>query len=223
VRDRLRFLAAPALDNDTLFAVAGGSSSAAQLYSIDAYSGGTRWSQTLRPLASGGGAPCKVEGPALSASGTVALPVRDREGLSLHAFDRETGEPLWQTAPRVAPSGTAWIAVDDIFIGNTPTGEVVALEASSGALRYRHLLGKTLEHDVPRRLEPVLRSGALFVPHTDVRVLRPRDGVVVGSITPCEAIPDLVRVDDRCDVFVAEESGHLVAFGAGARLTLVHG
>jgi hypothetical protein len=36
-----------------------------------------------------------------------------------------------------------------------------------------------------------------------------------------DLIPDLVRVDDRCDVYVAEESGHLTAFGAGAKLSLV--
>jgi len=40
-------------------------------------------------------------------------------------------------------------------------------------------------------------------------------------VGPCEAIPDLLRVDERCDVYVAEESGHMAAFGTGARLTLV--
>jgi hypothetical protein len=51
--------------------------------------------------------------------------------------------------------------------------------------------------------------------------LRPSDGRVLGSIAPTEAIPDLLRVDERCDVYVAEESGHLVAFGALSRLSLV--
>jgi outer membrane protein assembly factor BamB len=223
VRDRLRFRTAPTLDHDTLFALAGGSGSAAQLHSIDAFSGDVRWSRTLRPLPNGGGAPCTLDGAVLVADGTVAIPVRDREGLVVLAYERDTGELRWQSAPRIAPAGTAWISVDDLFIGNTPTGEIVAIEAATGALRYRHLLGRTIEHDVPRRLEPILRSGALFVPHTDVRVLRPSDGVLVGAITPCEAIPDLLRVDERGDVYIAEESGHLVAFGAGARLTLVRG
>jgi outer membrane protein assembly factor BamB len=221
VRDRLRFRTAPTLDNDALFALAGASASAAQLHCIDAFSGNVRWSRTLRPLPGGGGAPCTADGAAIVAGGVVALPVRDREGLILLAYDRETGDLLWQSPPRIAPSGTAWIAVDDLFIGNTPTGEVVALEAATGELRYRHLLGRTIEHDVPRRLEPILRSGALFVPHADVRVLRPCDGMLIGAITPCEAIPDLLRVDERCDVYVGEESGHLMAFGAGARLSLV--
>ena len=95
---------------------------------------------------------------------------------------------------------------------NTPTGELLAIEATNGELRYRHLLGTVLETDIPRRLEPVLRSGALFVPHSNVHVFRPR-----------EAIPDLLRVDERCDVYVAEESGHLVSFAAGPRLSLVKG
>ena len=33
----------------------------------------------------------------------------------------------------------------------------------------------------------------------------------------------LLRVGERCDVYVAEESGHLVSFGAGPRLALVRG
>jgi outer membrane protein assembly factor BamB len=235
VRDRLRFRTAPTLDHDALFAVAGGASSAAQLHAVDAFSGEPRWSRVLKPLATGGGAACTVEGAPLVASlggsggadrgphgkGVVALPVRDRDGVTVVAYDRDTGTLAWESAPRIAPPGTSWIAVDDLFIGNTPTGEVVAIEAGTGALRYRHVLGRGLEIDVPRRLEPVLRSGALFVPHTDVRVLRPSDGALIGAIAPCDAIPDLLRVDERCDVYVAEESGHLAAFGAGPRLALV--
>jgi hypothetical protein len=34
-------------------------------------------------------------------------------------------------------------------------------------------------------------------------------------------IPDLLRVDERSDIYVAEESGHVAAFGAAPRLTLV--
>jgi outer membrane protein assembly factor BamB len=216
IRDRLRFRTAPTLDHDELFALAGGANAAAQLHSVDAFSGSVRWSRILRGQTS-----CTVEGATLVACDVVALPVRDREGLTLVALDRATGAPRWESDPRVAPSGTAWIAVDDLFIGNTPTGEIVAVEAATGEVRYRHLLGEVPEHDAPRRLEPVLRSGALFVPHADVRVLRPGDGALVGTIAPCDAIPDLLRVDERCDVYVAEESGHLASFGAGPRLALV--
>ena len=33
-----------------------------------------------------------------------------------------------------------------------------------------------MEGDQPRKLEPILRSGALFVPQQQVHVVRPRDG-----------------------------------------------
>ena len=128
----------------------------------------------------------------------------------------------WSTEAPVAPTGTSWLAIDDLLVGNTPTGEIVGVKASTGELAYRHVLGaRSMETDVPRRLEPVLRSGALFVPHAEVHVFRPRDGTPLGTIGPCEAIPDLLRVDERGDVYIAEESGHLVSFGALPRLSLV--
>jgi outer membrane protein assembly factor BamB len=217
VRDRLRFRAAPTLDHDGLFAVAGGVGSLAQLHAIDPFSGRVRWTRAL-PRAGA----CTIEGAPLAAQDVIALAVRERNGLTLAAFDRETGAPRWTSAAPVAPIGTSWLAIDDLLVGNTPGGEVVGIEAATGELRYRQVLGpRALDSDVPRRLEPVLRSGALFVPHTDVHVIRPRDGALLGTIAPCEAIPDLLRVDERCDVYVAEESGHLVSFSALPRLSLV--
>jgi outer membrane protein assembly factor BamB len=168
-----------------------------------------------------GSAACTVEGPPLLAAGTVVVAARDRHGLRLFAYDRDTGAPRWSSKGCVAPVGTSWLTVDDLLLGNTPTGDLVAYSAETGDLRYRHVLGRALDADTPRRLEPVLRSGALFVPYTDVHVLRPSDGVPLGAIAPCDAIPDLLRVDERCDVYVAEESGHLACFAAGPRLTLV--
>jgi hypothetical protein len=152
----------------------------------------------------------------------VAVAVRERSALRLVAIAKATGLPLWSSRTTVAPVGTSWLAVDDLFIGNTPTGEIVAIDAATGEVRYRRVLGpRILESDVPRRLEPVLRCGALFVPHVDVHVVRPHDGEELGTIAPCEAIPDLLRVDEKCDVYVAEESGHLVSFSAIPRLSLV--
>jgi outer membrane protein assembly factor BamB len=217
VRDRLRFRTPPTLSRDGLFAVAGGTSCLARLLAIDPFSGRVRWSAGL-PNAH---TTCTVEGAPLCAGTVVAALVRGRDGLVLVAFDRASGAPRWTSRP-LAPVGTSWLAIDDLFVGNSPTGELVAVEAEDGSVRYRQVLGtRVLESDVPRRLEPVLRSGALFVPHTGVHVVRPRDGVVLGSITPCEAIPDLLRVDERCDVYVAEESGHLLSFSALPRLSLV--
>jgi len=214
LRDRLRFHASPTLDNDGLFAVAGGLGSAASLHALDPYSGHVAWTAKLPS------SPCTVEGPPLLAGSTITAAVRDRRGLRLAAFDRATGEPKFQTDP-LAPIGTSWLAVDDILVGNTPMGDVLAVDANAGTLRWRHTLGRANDSDVPRRLEPVLRSGALFVPHVDVHVFRPSDGAHLAQIGPCDAIPDLLRVDERCDVYAAEESGHFVAFGAGPRLSLV--
>jgi outer membrane protein assembly factor BamB len=238
LRDRLRFRTAPTVDHDSLFAVAGGAHGMARLHSIDPYSGQVRWSAPV----SDPSAPCTVEGSPVVATDSVAVAVRSKTGLTLAAFRREDGSRVSSAGRQrrsIAPSGTSWLAVDDAFIGNTPNGELVAIDASTEELRWRHVLGpRPLEADVPRRLEPVLRGGALFVPCSfiplprspgsqeaeaaaGVTILRPRDGAVLGTIAPTEAIPDLLRVDERCDVFVAEESGHLVAFGALPRLSLV--
>ncbi len=214
-RSRLRFRSAPVLDHDALFAVAGGMNSLAELWCFDPFSGEVRF---RCPVSEG---PVTVEGQPLALGSVVVCALRDRYGLRLAAFDRNCGTPTWKADGAVAPIGTSWLAVDELAIGNTPTGELVAIEAATGKARYRHLLGRVLESDVPRRLEPVLRSGALFVPHTDVHVFRPSDGVRLASIGPCDAIPDLLRVDEKCDVYVAEESGHLASFAVGPRLSLV--
>jgi len=215
IRDRLRFVAAPTVDHESLFAIAGGSSSAAALHAVDPFSGQLSW--TARLLST----PNSVEGPPLLAGSSVCVAVRARSGLRLAGFHRDTGKQLFETETPVAPVGTSWLAVDDLLVGNTPTGELVGVDASTGAVRYRHSFCRTVESDVPRRLEPVLRSGALFVPHVDVHVFRPSDGAHLAQIGPCDAIPDLLRVDERCDVYVAEESGHMAAFGVGPRLSLV--
>lgn len=215
IRDRLRFVTAPSVDHESMFAIAGGASGAATLHAIDPFSGASVWSS--RFLSS----PNSVEGSPLLASSAVCVAVRARRGLRLAAFDRKTGAPLFETDAPVAPIGTSWLAVDDLLCGNTPTGEAIGIEATTGKVRWRHVLGRTIDCDVPRRLEPVLRSGALFVPHVNVHVFRPTDGAHLAEIGPCDAIPDLLRIDERCDVYVAEESGHMVAFGAGPRLSLV--
>jgi len=178
----------------------------------------------------------------LVARSAVAVAFRQKTGVSLAAFRRDDGAPIATTANVVAPSGSSWLAVDDNFIGNTPMGDLVAIQAQTGELTWRHVLGpRPLDADLPRRLEPVLRGGALFVPCSlvaptegpagrgaktptlaaGVCIVRPSDGALVGTIAPTEAIPDLLRVDEDCNVYVAEESGHLVSFGALPRLRLV--
>jgi outer membrane protein assembly factor BamB len=215
MRDRLRFCAGPTVDHEMMFAVAGGTSSAATLHAVDPFSGGATWSAKIPS------SPCTVEGAPLLTSSSVTVAVRDRRGLRLSAFDRVSGAPLFHTETPVAPVGTSWLAVDDLLVGNTPTGELLGIDGTRGTVRWKQTLGRGLDSDVPRKLEPVLRSGALFVPHTDVQVFRPSDGAHLGTVGPCDAIPDLLRVDERCAVYVAEESGHMVSFGVGPRLSLV--
>jgi outer membrane protein assembly factor BamB len=218
LRDRLRFHVPPTVVHDALFVVAGGAHGMARLYCVDPYSGSVRWSSTVADA----NTPCTVQGVPIVAASAVATAIRHKRGLTLAVRDRDDGARIGTPAQVVAASGTSWLAVDDAFIGNTPAGELVAVDAASGDVSWRQVLGpRPLESDVPRRLEPVLRCGALFVPHADVVVVRPRDGKVLGAISPTEVIPDLLRVDEHCDVYAAEESGHLIAFGAVPRLTLV--
>ena len=224
VRDRLRFCGTPQAAHDVIFAIACGLSGAGTLYAIDAFEGAVKWTAPLPGPDQRGdlhvteGALTTVEGSPLVCARTVVVAIREREGVRLAAFDRATGAPAWCSSSTVAPSGTSWLAIDDTILGNTPTGELVALDANDGSLRYRHVLGRVLEADIPRRLEPVLRGGAVYVPHTDVHVFRPNDGTPLGTVGPCEAIPDMLRVDERCDVYVAEESGHMACFGVASRL-----
>jgi len=58
------------------------------------------------------------------------------------------------------------------------------------------------------------------VPQHDVQVLRPKTGEMIGRV-PCDLIPDLLRVDQNCNVFIAEESGHLAAYSSAPALRLV--
>ena len=99
-------------------------------------------------------------------------------------------------------------------------GIVVGIDAKTSRTVYARAFPRHVAADQPRRLEPVLRSGALFVPQEQVHVLRPRDGELLATL-PSDLIPDLLRVDEACNVYVAEESGHLAAFGVAPRLTLV--
>lgn len=214
VRDRLRFRASPTVDTHALFALAGAVHGAGRLSIVDPFSGEVRAQRALPGAVT-------VEGNPLITNASVVLALRERDGLRLLGLDRESAETRFDTKISVAPVGTSWLPVDDVLVGNTPDGQLLAVSGETGEVRYRHDLGRSNESDTPRRLEPVLRSGALFVPHVDVHVFRPQDGMRLGTVGPCDAIPDLLRVDEKCDVYVAEESGHLAAFGAGARLSLV--
>jgi len=216
-RDRLRFSSHVGLDHESLFATVGQPDSRARgtvrLYHLDPYAGATRWVRELPPGLAPQGAP-------LVTDREVMVVTRDRRGLGLLALDRASGKTLWASDPGLFPVASSFIAIDDAVVVNSEVGDLFAITASSGATRWRHRFPRGMEGDQPRRLEPILRSGALFVPQQQVHVVRPRDGAVLGCV-PAELIPDLLRVDEHCDVYVAEESGHLAAFRAGAKLSVV--
>lgn len=214
VRDRLPFAGDVIVDHDAAFAVnATSQAGPGRLHCLDPWSGQVRWSTELdeRPVPGQ---------PPLVTPEVVVLPVRDRRGLGACAYSRATGEPLWDHAPGLIDSTTAWLAIDDAIVANSSAGTLLCIDATTGSLRYNQVFSRQVDADQPRRLEPVLRSGALFVPQHQVHVVRPRDGEVIG-VVPTDLIPDLLRVDERCDVYVAEESGHLAAFGAAPRLSVV--
>ena len=212
--DRLRFASHVAADHDALFAIAGGGAlvgrGGTRLHHLDPWSGEVRWSVDLAEHVIPVGAP--LIGPE-----TVVVATHGRRGTGLVGFDRRTGALRFEQA--VTSSTASCLMVDGTVVVNGESGELVGVSADDGTTRYRHVFAGT-EGDRPRRLEPVLRSGALFVPQSEVHVVRPRDGTILGKL-PSDIIPDLLRVDERCDVYVAEESGHVGAYEAGPRLTLV--
>ncbi|MCC6216868.1 MAG: PQQ-binding-like beta-propeller repeat protein [Polyangiaceae bacterium] len=213
VRDRLPFTGDVTIDHDAALALGGAPAAAGRLHHVDAWSGERRWAVDLDARAIPGIAP-------LVAGAVVVVPVRDRAGVGARAFERSTGRPLWSLPTGFAAPTTAWLAVDDAVFANSGAGVLTCIDAATGGVRYSHVFPRPAEADTPRRLEPVLRSGALFVPQHRVHVVRPADGDVLG-IVPCDLVPDRIRVDERSGVYVVEESGHLAAFGAAPRLTLV--
>jgi outer membrane protein assembly factor BamB len=214
-RDPLGFSSHAAVDHDALFALAADGSSAgrgtARLHHFDPWSGALRWSVTVPAGAVSTGAP-------LLAPETVVVATHGRRGTCLAGFDRKTGALRFDLAASVAAAAT--VVVDDTVILNSTSGELIAIDANDGQTRYRHVFAGGHEGDRPRRLDPVLRSGALFVPQHELHMVRPRDGTLLGRV-PADLVPDLFRVDERCNVYVMEESGHLAAFTAAPRLMLV--
>lgn len=218
VRDRLRFAAPASIEREDLYAIAGEPGGLARLHAIDTLSGARRYERPLEAAIASDIAPILI--------GNVALIItRDRRGVGVLAIDRTSGVERWSAPPGTFPTGTSPLGLDGLLVLNQPTGEVVAIAATTGETAWRHVFEMPLQGDAPRRLEPVLRSGALFVPQDKVRVFRPADGVLIGMVGS-DLVPDMLRVDERCDVYLAEESGHVAAFAArspGGRLEVVDG
>ncbi len=213
VRDKLPFTGDLSIDRDALFATAGGPVGPTRLVKIDLWKGELCWTRELPARPTLGQVP-------LVTPDTVAVPTRDRRGSGVLALARETGELVFGHEPGLCAPTTAWLAVDDLLVGNSASGALVGIGAADGRTHYQRSFPRHVDADQPRRLEPILRSGALFVPQHQVHVVRPSDGSELG-VLPSDLIPDLLRVDEDLNVYVAEESGHVAAFGVAPRLSVV--
>ncbi|MFK7988007.1 MAG: PQQ-binding-like beta-propeller repeat protein [Sandaracinaceae bacterium] len=182
------------------------------LVGVDLFSGRETWKRELdaRPAC----AP-------MAAAHLAAIAIGEREDMSLAAFDPSNGELRWMVPDPGAGRGAACLAVDQLLIVNAPAGHLEALSLDDGRVRWERRVSHPVADDVPRRLEPVLRGGALFVPSAAIHVARPGDGSAIGEALPCELVPDWMRVDERGWVYVAEESGHLAALAPRPHLSLV--
>lgn len=203
----------PLVSKETVVAAAVRGAREGALFAIDLFSGQPRWQREL------GGPP--TSNPC--AAGRVALisHAGDEPSLSAHCF--QTGERLWETRDPGLGIGGAGLTVDDRWIVNAPFGQLSALDVETGEVRWAANLADALADEIPRRLEPVLRGGALFVPASSVHVVRPADGQKLSASIPCDLVPDLMRVDERGWVYVAEESGYLAGYAPRPMLTLIKG
>ncbi len=184
----------------------------ARLFCTDLASGRLHW---VRILDVG------VVGSAVGGRGkTVVIPCRHISGGSLLVgIDLETGQDKWRRWLEGWGTFTLLPVDDDVVACGT--GRITAMNVSTGAVRWSHGFDKTDPDDVPRRLEPILRGGALFVPADTVYVINPRDGAIIHRLGGDGLIPDLLRVDERCGIYIAEEAGYLAAYGVAARLSVV--
>ena len=203
----------PLVSKETVIAAAVRGPREGALFALDLFSGQPRWQREL-------------SGPPTSdpcAAGELTLISRGGEEASLSAHCLQSGETRWETRDPGVGIGGSGLTIDDTWIVNAPFGQLSALDVQSGAVRWSTNLADALADEIPRRLEPVLRGGALFVPASSVHVVRPADGQKLSASLPCDLVPDLMRVDERGWVYVAEESGYLAGYAPKPMLTLVRG
>ncbi len=201
-----RLSLAPAITRDHALAIAHQGEGAA-LLSFDLFSGQLAYRKELG------------FSPTVSPVATEQLAIV--AGERLQAFDLHTGEARWQAADPGLADGAAALVVDQHLVLNAPNGVAQALDLASGELRWQHRLADPTRDDVPRKLEPVLRGGALFLPSASVHVVRPADGALIGGPIAERIIPDFMRIDERGWLYVAEESGLIEAHSPVPSLRLV--
>jgi outer membrane protein assembly factor BamB len=208
-----RFCLTPIVIGDTALVLAGEPGRGdATLVGLDLFTGALRFETPL-------GAPAAAAPIAVGTRALVATTGPRRGGLSLISV--EDGSTVFSVADPGFGAGGGVLALDRTLLVNAPDGKLSALDLSTGAVRWTSTLASSVEGDVPRRLTPILRNGAVFVPQSTIHVVRPADGRPIGAPLPCDLVPDAMIVDERGWVFVGEESGHLVALAPEARLVLL--
>ncbi|MCK9522615.1 MAG: PQQ-like beta-propeller repeat protein [Proteobacteria bacterium] len=184
------------------------------LFGIDAYSGERRWATSL----DGG----SLTAPII-ASGVAMMPVRKGGHTDLAAFDVQTGAPLWRVPCDGWAETCSLLAYESQFIVNVAGGVLRAIDARSGDERWMTYLGPTCSDDIPLGLAIAAKNGVLFVPADTVYVVDPHSGDVVHALSGEPPVPDLLNVDERGSLFVAEESGHIGFFELARRFAVVPG
>jgi outer membrane protein assembly factor BamB len=199
-----------AICGDVVISASGQPGEAGVLCGIDLYSGKLRWRRAID------------EAPAsdpLPAGRAALLAV----GGALASVDAASGNPRWSEPDPGIARGASALVIDDDLVINTPEGNALALGLDEGRVRWEQALAGPAPDEMPRRLEPVLRGGALFLPSQAVHVLRPSDGAPLADPLAADLVPDLLRLDERGWAYVAEESGPLAAFAPAPKLTLITG
>ncbi len=209
-----RFPFAPVCSHDTVVATCPSPESSTTVVGVDLYRGALRFECSLDQIPA-----C----PPINGGDTVVVGTTDARGGSLHGIDPSTGTRVWTIPDPGLGLGGCGLLVDDLLVINAPGGPVSAIGLSNGNMRWQHTFGDPIADEVPRKLEPVLRGGGLFVPGGSVRVVRPQDGSPLGNVPTSDLVPDLIRVDERSWVYAAEENGAIAAYAPVPHLTLIPG
>ena len=213
-RARGPFACDPGVSRDLVHIVAQQGSEGSVLFGLELYSGELLWQRRLDAS--------PTTAPIAAGPHTLLTFGSENEAVAA-AFSPEKGELRWMVPDPGIGQGAATLPLDDLLLAHAQEGSLSALRLHDGELHWSHRLFDPLVDDVPRRLEPVLRGGALFVPANSVRVLRPADGRIMGNVIASDLVPDLIRVDERGWVYIVEDSGRLAAYAPLPQLTLVVG
>jgi outer membrane protein assembly factor BamB len=208
-----RIVLAPSVTRDMAFAVSGNpATERGALLALDLFSGQLVFRKELStgPLTS-----------PIASEGCVILCVHDSVQPKLVGFDTSTGRERFNIPDPGLCEGGAPLMIDGQLVINAPNGHLSAVDLQTGKLVYQYHLADPVRDDMPRRLEPVLRGGALFIPSACVHVVRPSDGRMIGGPISEGLIPDFMRVDERGWLYLAEESGHLEAYAPAPNLRLI--